>query len=119
MNTPLATVASLLVNPDDLASALSLNTMMFFIGGSFGTALFTSIVINTAPGTDALNPFHVNPGAGFSNPFVVLVVPIAIGLALSAVLPRKQTEEARTEPDGWRHDCQVPWSPELERTAAR
>lgn len=119
VNTPLATAVSLLVNPEDLASALSLNTMMFFIGGSFGTALFTSIVINTAPGSDALNPFHVNSGAGFSNAFAVLVIPIVIGLALSVVLPRKQVEEAKAEPDGWTHDCQVPWSPYLEREAVR
>ena len=69
VNTPLAAVVSLIVDRKDLASALSLNTMMFFIGGSFGATFFSSIVINTAIDADALNPLHDNPGAGFSNAF--------------------------------------------------
>jgi DHA2 family metal-tetracycline-proton antiporter-like MFS transporter len=121
VNTPLAAVVSLLVEPKDLASALSLNTMMFFIGGSFGATLFTSIVLNTGPDADALNPLHDGDGASFSNAFTVLLVPIVIGLALSVVLPRKS--RATNEPpieasNGWTHDCQVPWCPELELTTA-
>jgi DHA2 family metal-tetracycline-proton antiporter-like MFS transporter len=122
VNTPLAAVVSLLVKPKDLASALSLNTMMFFIGGSFGATLFSSIVINTAPDADAINPFHEGSGAGFSNAFAVLAIPIVIGLGLSAVLPRQQpVDEALPAIDGseaWTHDCQVPWCPEVELALA-
>ncbi len=117
VNTPLAAVVSLLVDPRDLASALSLNTMMFFIGGSFGATLFSSIVINTGPDADALNPLHHGDGAQFSNAFVALLVPIAIGLALTAVLPRRQPADDTPSvgrPEAWTHDCQVPWCPELE-----
>ena len=91
--------------------------MMFFIGGSFGATLFSSIVINTGPDADALNPLHSGDGAQFSNAFVALLVPIAIGLALSAVLPRKQPADDTPSvgrPEAWTHDCQVPWCPELE-----
>ncbi|MGI9612156.1 MAG: MFS transporter [Acidimicrobiales bacterium] len=115
VNTPLAAAVSLLVEPKDLASALSLNTMMFFIGGSFGATLFSSIVINTEATADAVNPLHSGDGAPFSNAFAALLIPIAIGLALSAVLPKKQ--EAAIPPEvekAWTHDCQVPWAPELE-----
>ena len=116
VNTPLAAVVSLLVEPRDLASALSLNTMMFFIGGSFGATLFSSIVINTGP--DALNPLHSGDGAQFSNAFAALIIPIAIGLAFSAVLPRRQpVDEATPSVEGaeaWTHDCQIAWCPELE-----
>ena len=121
VNTPLAAVVSLLVDPKDLASALSLNTMMFFIGGSFGSSLFTSIVIETGPDGDALNPLHDGAAAGFSNAFAALVIPIGIGLALSSVLPGRRVDEPERVPavaDNWTHDCQVPWCPELEPTAA-
>jgi len=117
VNTPLAAVVSLLVEPKDLASALSLNTMMFFIGGSFGATLFSSIVIATGPEADALNPLHSGRGAQFSNAFVVLLVPIAIGLALTRVLARRDPSDNASGPDGseaWTHACQVPWCPELE-----
>jgi len=120
VNTPLAAVVSRLVSAKDLASALSLNTMMFFIGGSFGATLFSSIVINTGPDADPLNPLHDGAGAGFSNAFAVLAIPIAIGLALSVVLPRTPATET-TDPvstDAWTPDCQVPWCPELERELA-
>ncbi len=117
INSPLVAVVSLLVEPKDLPSALSLNTMMFFMGGSFGATLFTSIVINAGPGTGALNPLHSNPGAGFSNAFIALAVPVAVALALSAVLPRRPLVEptpAPTDAERFVCDCQVPWTPELE-----
>ncbi|MEM7325299.1 MAG: MFS transporter [Actinomycetota bacterium] len=98
VNTPLATAVSLLVHPRDLAAALSLNTMMFFIGGSFGSSLFTSIVISATPEADAVNPIHTGAGAGFSNAFLALVLPIAIGLGVSAALPGKTADRSR--PDG-------------------
>ena len=123
VNTPLAAVVSLLADPKDLAPALSLNTMMFFIGGSFGATLFSSIVINTGPDADAYNPLHSGEGAEFSNAFAALLVPIAIGLALTAVLPRKQPADDTPAVEGteaWTPDCQVPWCPEVgtELTAA-
>jgi DHA2 family metal-tetracycline-proton antiporter-like MFS transporter len=115
VNTPLAAVVSLLVDPKDLASALSLNTMMFFIGGSFGATLFSSIVINTEIDADAFNPLHDGGGAPFSNAFAALLVPIAIGLLLSAALPRRQqVDEILDVGKNWTHDCQLPWCPELE-----
>ena len=81
VNTPLPAAVSLLVKPPDLASALSITTMMFFIGGSFGTALFSSVVVNTD--SEAFNPFHHHLGAGFSNAFLAVSIPIVIGLALA------------------------------------
>ena len=86
-------------------------------GGSFGATLFSSIVIKTGPDADAdaFNPLHSGDGAEFSNAFTALLVPIAIGLALSAVLPRKQpTDDTPAVESTWTHDCQVPWAPELE-----
>lgn len=115
VNTPLAASVSLLVDPKDLSSALSLNTMMFFIGGSFGATLFSSVVVNTGSAADAFNPVHNGSGAPFSNAFTALLVPTAIGLALSASLPRRQPTGDKADSRGtWTHDCQVPWCPEFE-----
>lgn len=121
VNTPLAAAVSLIVSPKDLASALSLNTMMFFIGGSFGATLFSSIVLNTAPDSNAWNPLHNGAGAGFSNAFAVLAIPVGIGLALSAFLPSRNAiigdEPTRSNQEvdqEWTHRCEVPWTPELE-----
>ena len=118
VNTPLATAVSLLVEPKDLASALSLNTMMFFIGGSFGATLFSSIIANTGPNADAFNPLHSGSGAQFSNAFAALIIAIIISLAVSAVLPRRPIPDPAVAPvegsDAWTYDCQVPWCPELE-----
>ncbi|MEM9133366.1 MAG: MFS transporter [Actinomycetota bacterium] len=120
VNTPLATVVSLLARPEDLAAALSLNTMMFFIGGSFGSSLFTSIAINTGSAAEAVNPFHDGAGVGFSNAFAALVVPLGVALALGRVLRREPTARPAAAPrtDGTTghgtRDCNVPWAPDLE-----
>ncbi len=120
VNRPLAAVVSLLVAPKDLASALSLNTMMFFIGGSFGATLFSSIVLNTGADTESWNPLHDTAGPGFSNAFAVLAIPAAIGLLLSAFLPRRPATDEATQPaesvdPAWTHNCEMPWCPEIER----
>ncbi|MEM7337217.1 MAG: MFS transporter [Actinomycetota bacterium] len=120
VNTPLAAVVSLLVHPKDLASALSLNTMMFFIGGSFGATLFSSIVLNTSSEAAAWNPLHEGTGAGFSNAFAVLAIPVGVGLVLSVFLPRQPSADTTPDPTeqptglGWTHNCEMPWCPEIE-----
>lgn len=121
VNTPLATVVSLLVKPEDLASALSLNTMMFFIGGSFGATLFSTIVLNTTADANALNPLHQTMGAGFSNAFAALAIPLVIGLALTSSVRKvaNMADGDTQRSDGiWQHDCQVPWCPGLEQELA-
>lgn len=119
VNTPLAAVVSLLVEPKDLAAALSLNTMMFFIGGSFGATLFSSIVLNTGPEAEAWNPLHDTAGPGFSNAFAALAIPASIGLLLTVFLPRRQSADEGAGPDettdhSWTHNCEVPWCPSID-----
>jgi hypothetical protein len=81
--------------------------------------LFSSIVINTGTDADAFNPLHSGDGAQFSNAFAALLIPLAIGLALSAVLPsRKPANEASDDDINWTPHCQVPWCPELESQLA-
>ena len=87
VNTPLSTAVSLVVRPERMASGQSINTMCFFLGGSFGTTLLTAVVAARGQATVALNPLHTGPGAGYSDAFLLLAVPLLVALALSAALP--------------------------------
>ena len=116
VNTPLAAVVSLVVRTQVLAMALSINTMLLFAGGSFGVALMTAIVI-TRGDSSALNPLHSGQGAGFSDAFLLLAIPMIAVMALSLALPRKVREPAQPEPQlarNWVPSCSVPWAPECE-----
>ena len=118
LNTPIAAIVSVMVRPATLASALSINTMMFFIGGSMGAALFSSIVTANVDALTAWNPFYSGSAINYSDAFTVLAVGVAFALALVAPLPtRKMVDIEKANEAGqenWTPDCAVPWSPELE-----
>ena len=96
VNTPLSASVSLLVRPERLPSAQSINTMLFFLGGSFGTTLVTAVLALRREATDGLNPLHGGSvGVGFSDAFLLLTVPVLVGLALSATVPGPPTAEAK------------------------
>jgi len=114
LNTPLAIVVSLVVPAPILASALSLNTMVFFTGGSFGTAFLSSLVVGHN-GQVGFNPWHNGLGAGFSDAFLILTLPLIVILLLTLVLPKvEQTPEPKTLNETWHPDCNIPWMPECE-----
>ncbi|MCH6581000.1 MAG: M24 family metallopeptidase, partial [Nitrospinae bacterium] len=78
INTPLAATISRIVSGPMLASALSINSMLFFLGGSFGTAVLmavmTSLIMSPAatvmvailPNRSVISKF---PGATPAPPF--------------------------------------------------
>lgn len=121
VNTPLATAVSRVVRMRRLASAMNFNSMLFFIGGSFGAAVLIGIV--TAGGADSLNPIHSGPGAPFSDAFLFLGLAIVVAMALSAVLssaekrpavsaqPAEAASSAHRQ-DPWRPDCSMGWAPD-------
>ncbi|MBL4673010.1 MAG: MFS transporter [Arenicella sp.] len=113
LNTPIAAI----VLAGVLASALSINTMMFFIGGSIGAALFSAIVNTNADTLTALNPFYSGLAINYSDAFSVLALAAFIAVFLVASLPTKQmvdTEKSKKAlPDNWTPNCEVPWSEEL------
>ena len=114
-----------------LASALSINSMLFFLGGSLGTALLITIVtLREGAGVRAFNPLHFGGGAGFSDAFLFLTLPVIAVMALSLALPRLQTSVASIQPGvpvspgrlaipGWVANCSVPWMPECQEVSAR
>lgn len=88
LNTPLAATITRIVEPRDFASALSLNTMVFFTGGSFGTTLLVALVGARADAAQAWNPLHASGPVAFSDGFAVLVLPMLLTAALATTLPR-------------------------------
>ena len=89
VNTPLAATISRTVQGGILSSALSINSMVFFLGGSLGTAVFMAIGASNFGGErESWNPLHSGTAAGFSDAFLLLAVPVVIALALSFALPR-------------------------------
>jgi DHA2 family metal-tetracycline-proton antiporter-like MFS transporter len=98
VSTPLSTVVSMLVRPERLPSAQSMNTMLFFLGGSFGTTLVTAVVAARAEATVGLNPFHGTVGVGYSDAFLLLSLPLLVALALSATIPDGAASKKASDP---------------------
>ena len=114
VNTPLAASVSRVVRTQMLASALSINSILFFPGGSLGAAVLMAVV--TARGGDSeslFNPLHSGAGAGFSDAFLLLALPVFAVMALSLVLPKAQAPSMPALPvssvtRNWVANCSVP-----------
>jgi DHA2 family metal-tetracycline-proton antiporter-like MFS transporter len=123
LNTPIAAIISVMVRPSSLASALSINTMMFFVGGSLGAAMFASIVSSEASTLTAWNPFYTGQAIGYSNAFSLLTLAVILALALVLPLPTRKMVDADKSKEShhknWTPDCAAAWSPELEDTCTR
>ena len=123
VNTPLAATVSRVVRTQMLSSALSINSMLFFVGGSLGAAMVMAVV--TSRGEDSgslLNPLHSGAGAGFSDAFLLLAIPVVLVMALSLVLPKAEARRVPALPiapvtRSWVANCSVPWMPECAEAA--
>ena len=101
VSTALATAISLVVRPERLPSAQSINAMLLSLGGSLGTTLSTAVVAARGGALDALNPLHAGPGVPFSDGFLLLaVLPIA-ALAISApvLIGKTRVQPGADRPD--------------------
>ena len=129
INTPLAATISRLVRVQVLASALSINSMLFFLGGSVGTALLVAMATRSG-GTSsaALNPLHLGGGAGYSDAFLMLALPALAALVLSMALPKPELvvttipagapgPAVTAEQPHWVHDCSMPWAPACQEAS--
>lgn len=118
LNTPIAAVVSQTVRAPMLPSALSINTMVLFLGGSFSTVLLTLILAERGgPAVGTINPLHSGGASGFSDAFLILALPMLVAMVLSLSLPEAPEEpadEAAIEADknrNWVPNCSVPWMP--------
>jgi DHA2 family metal-tetracycline-proton antiporter-like MFS transporter len=129
VNTPLAVTVSRSVRTQMLASALSINSMFFFLGGSLGTAMLIAVATSRGnAGESLLNPLHSGAGAGFSDAILLLVIPVIVVMALSLRLPGASrpavvegTVSVQPEPQAttnWVADCSIPWMPECKEAVA-
>jgi EmrB/QacA subfamily drug resistance transporter len=119
VNTPLATTVTRIVPAKLLSSALDVNSMLFFVGGSVGAAILLGF--STAAGTTALNPLFTGKAVGFSDGFLVLALPVLLIILLSsrasgAGPPVLKEKSARQISNKWTADCSVPWAPEIPET---
>ena len=123
VNTPLAATVSRIVRNQVLASALSINSMLFFLGGSLGAATVMAVVASRGEADGSLlNPLHTGAGAGFSDAFLLLAIPVLLVMALSPALPRASVPSAAGTPvslrpesqaaNSWVATCSVPWMSE-------
>ena len=63
VNTPLAATVSRIVRSQVLASALSINSMLFFLGGSLGAATVMAVVTSREEAdASLLNPVALRSG---------------------------------------------------------
>ena len=97
VNTPLSAAVSLVVRPERLASGQSMNTMLFFLGGSFGATLTTAVVGARGGAADAFNPLHSGLAVGFSDAFLISLVPLLAAVALSAAVPGRPAAKDAAE----------------------
>ncbi|MDQ5852884.1 MAG: MFS transporter [Chloroflexota bacterium] len=89
VNSPLTTTISLLVPPARLASGLSMNSMLFFLGGAFGTALMSAVLTARATAQRAINPVYTGQAIAFSDAFLVLLALLLVALGLTLALPER------------------------------
>lgn len=89
VNSPLTTAISLLLPPTRLSSGLSINSMLFFVGGAFGTALISAVLTARSTAPDAFNPLYSGPAIAFSDAFLVLSIVWIAAFALTLALPER------------------------------
>ena len=128
MNTPLAATVTRIVRSQVLASALSINSMSFFLGGGFGTAVLIAVVTSRGEGgVSSFNPLHSGAAAAYSDAFLLLAIPVVAAMALSLALPTGAEQAVEGRPAvrrserpvsrNWVPNCSVPWAPECEEMA--
>lgn len=98
VNSPLATTVSLVIGRDRLSSGLSINSMAFFLGGSFGTALLSAVLTARRGAQSALNPAYSGQLPAYSDAFLALVLPVLGAMALSFALPASEPNAQEAQP---------------------
>jgi MFS family permease len=99
VNAPLTTTISLLLPPVRLSSGLSMNSMLFFLGGAFGTALVSAVLTARATAENAINPLYTGPAIAFSDAFLVLLPLVLVAFGLTLALPERGYQTAEQLPE--------------------
>lgn len=89
VNSPLTTSISLLLPAARLSSGLSMNSMLFFVGGALGTALISAVLTARATAQNSFNPLYAGPAIAFSDGFFVMSILWVVAFALTVALPQR------------------------------
>jgi MFS family permease len=116
VNTPLATKVTRVVPSGLLSTALGVNSMAFFVGGSVGAAVLLGF--SSAAGSASINPLHSGVAIGFSDGFLVLAIPLLIVIFLSTRISEPESatssdQSAAAISHEWTADCSMPWSSQI------
>jgi DHA2 family metal-tetracycline-proton antiporter-like MFS transporter len=116
VNTPLATMVTRVVPSGLLSTALGVNSMAFFVGGSVGAAVLLGF--STAAGSASINPFHSGSAIGFIDGFLALAIPVLIVIYLSTRITEPESSESSSRSDAaktheWTADCSMLWSSQI------
>jgi EmrB/QacA subfamily drug resistance transporter len=87
LNAPLNTMVSLAAGKERQSSGLGINSMAFFLGGGFGTALLTAVLTLRDGARDALNPLYSGEAVAYSDAFLLFAAPLIVAVSLSLLLP--------------------------------
>ena len=94
VNSPLTTTVSLVVPPARLASGLSMNSMLFSLGGAFGAALMAAVLTARGAAEKAFNPRYGGPAVAFSDAFTVMLLLLLVAFGLTTALPQRRARTA-------------------------
>ena len=94
VNSPLTATISLLLPPTRLSSGLSMNSMLFFLGGAFGTALISAVLTARAGAVRAVNPLYTGQAIAFSDAFLLQIALLLVAFGLTLALPGRGYREA-------------------------
>ena len=89
INSPIAMMVSLVIPNVRVSTGLSINSMCFFLGAGFGTALVAAALTVRRGAETALNPLYSGKALAFSDTFLIAMLPLLAALLLSPALPGK------------------------------
>jgi DHA2 family metal-tetracycline-proton antiporter-like MFS transporter len=97
VNAPLTTTISLLLPPARLSSGMSMNSMLYFLGGAFGTALLSAVLTARDNAESAINPVYTGQAIAFSDAYLVLLTLLLVAFGLTRALPERTHRTAEQQ----------------------
>ena len=97
-----STGVSLAVPQENLPSGVAVNEMVWICGISVGTALFSAVATARANAPDPLNPLHAGAGAGYSDAYLALAVPLVLAALVALKLRSSDGKAPRRKRKGRR-----------------
>ena len=120
VNTPLPTAVSNIVRGQMLASALSINSMLFFLGGGLGTAVLMAVATSRGGPGESPQPLALGCRGRLQRCFPAVGRAHDRGHCALAEAPKcpEPVEPESSFNRNWVPNCSVPWVPQCEEHLA-